>query len=137
VGSALDQDEAVAVMLEKYEVCCGLFHGFDWTKWTSGTPQERLGLLPAAQEHILRQENGKDRCLVAVRALSQAFVLARRIHDRMPVLLGRHDLDAWLTETGHMRRKSFGAGRKSNGSGRGDDDPSLIEPVEDEAIATG
>ena len=24
----LDQDEAVAVMLEKYEVCCAMFHGF-------------------------------------------------------------------------------------------------------------
>ena len=47
-------------MLEKYEICCGLFHGFDWSKWTSGTPQERLGLLPFAQEHILRQENRKD-----------------------------------------------------------------------------
>jgi type I restriction enzyme R subunit len=74
--TALDQDEAVAVMLEKYEVCCGLFHGFDWSKWMTGTPQERLGLLPLAQEHILRQENGKDRCVVAVRELSQAFALA-------------------------------------------------------------
>jgi type I restriction enzyme, R subunit len=74
--TALDQDEAVAVMLEKYEVCCGLFHGFDWSKWTSGTPQERLSLLPPAQEHILRQENGKDRCLRAVRELSQTFALA-------------------------------------------------------------
>jgi type I restriction enzyme, R subunit len=74
--TALDQDEAVAVMLEKHEVCCGLFHGFDCSQWTSGTPQERLGLLPAAQEHILQQENGKDRCLHAVRELSQAFVLA-------------------------------------------------------------
>ena len=74
--TALDQDEAVAVMLEKYEVCCGLFHGFNWTKWTTGTPQERLGLLPPAQEHILRQENGKDRCVRAVRELSQAFALA-------------------------------------------------------------
>jgi len=26
---AFDKDKAVAVMLEKYEVCCGLFHGFD------------------------------------------------------------------------------------------------------------
>ena len=51
--TALDQQEAVAVMLEKYEVCVGLFHGFDYTKWASGTPQERLALLPAAQEHIL------------------------------------------------------------------------------------
>ena len=74
--TALDQDEAVAVMLEKYEVCCGLFHGFDWSRWTTGTPQERLGLLPAAQEHVLAQEDGKERCLNAVRELSQAFALA-------------------------------------------------------------
>jgi type I restriction enzyme R subunit len=74
--TALDQDEAVAVMLEKHEVCCGLFHGFDWSKWVTGTPPERLGLLPAAQEHILAQENGKDRLARAVRELSQAFALA-------------------------------------------------------------
>ncbi len=74
--TALDQEEAVALMLEKYEVCCGLFHGFDRSRWTTGTPQERLSLLPAAQEHILAQENGKDRCLRAVRELSQAFALA-------------------------------------------------------------
>ena len=74
--TALKQDEAADLMLEKYEVCRGLFHGFNWSKWTSGTPQERLGLLPQAQEHILRQENGKDRCLRAVRELSQTFALA-------------------------------------------------------------
>ncbi len=75
-STALDQDEAVAVMLEKHEVCAGLFHGFDWSKWMTGTPQQRLGLLPAAQEHILAQKDGKDRCVVAVRELSQAFALA-------------------------------------------------------------
>jgi len=74
--TALDQDEAVALMHEKYEVCCGLFHGLDWSRWSTGTPQQRLGLLPAAQEHILEQENGKDRCIGAVRELSQAFALA-------------------------------------------------------------
>ena len=74
--TALDQGEAVAVMLEKYEICCGLFHGFDRSKWITGTPAERLGLLPAAQEHILAQENGKDRCLNSVRELTQAFALA-------------------------------------------------------------
>ena len=74
--TALDQEEAVAVMREKYEICCGLLHGFDWTRWTTGTPQERLNLLPAAQEHVLAQEDGKERCLNAVRALSQAFALA-------------------------------------------------------------
>jgi len=74
--TALNQEEAVAVMLEKYEICTGIFHGFDWSKWMTGTPAERLGLLPAAQEHILAQENGKDRCLSSVRELSQAFALA-------------------------------------------------------------
>ncbi len=74
--TAIDQAEAVALMQEKYEVCLGLLHGFDWSAWTSGTPTERLSLLPAAQEHILAQENGKDRYLAAVRALSQAFALA-------------------------------------------------------------
>ena len=74
--TALNQEEAVAVMLEKYEICCGLMHGFDWNRWTTGTPQERLNLLPAAQEHVLAQEDGKERCLNAVRELSQAFALA-------------------------------------------------------------
>ena len=74
--TTIDKEEAVAVMLERYDVCCALFHGFDWSKWTTGTPGERLGLIPAAQEHILAQENGKDRCLQAVRELSQAFALA-------------------------------------------------------------
>ena len=74
--TAINKEEAVAVMLEKHEVCCALFYGFDWSKWTTGTPAERLGLVPAAQEHILAQENGKDRCIAAVRELSQAFALA-------------------------------------------------------------
>jgi len=74
--TAIDQSEAVAVMLEKYEVCLGLFHGFNWSKWASGTPEERLALLPAAQEYILAQENGKERLLKAVAELSKAFALA-------------------------------------------------------------
>jgi type I restriction enzyme R subunit len=74
--TAIDQSEAVAIMLEKYEVCCGLFYGFDWSLWITGKPEERLSLLPAAQEHILAQENGRDRLLQSVRELSQAFALS-------------------------------------------------------------
>ena len=74
--TAIDQSAAVAVMLEKYEVCCDLFHGFDWGTWVTGSPEQRLGLLPAAQEHILAQEDGKDRLIAAVRELSQAFALS-------------------------------------------------------------
>ena len=74
--TTLDQAEAVAVMLEKYEVCRGLFHGFDRSKWIGGTEAERLSLLPEAQEHILAQEDGKARCIRTVRGLSRAFALA-------------------------------------------------------------
>ena len=74
--TAIDQAEAVALMLEKHEICCGLFHGFDWSIWVIGSAEQRLGLLPVAQEHILALEKGKDRLLDAVRDLSQAFALA-------------------------------------------------------------
>jgi type I restriction enzyme R subunit len=70
------QAEAVAVLLEKYEVCCALFHGFDWSIWARGAPAQRLGLLPAAQEHILAQEEGKTRLLQVVTELSKAMALA-------------------------------------------------------------
>jgi len=75
-NTALDQAEAIAVMLGKYEVCCGLFHGFDWSLWAAGTPAQKLTLLPAAQEHILKQDDGKDRLMRHVTELSQAFALA-------------------------------------------------------------
>jgi len=74
--AALDQDEAVRVMLEKYEICCDLFYGFDWSRWRDGTPSEHLALLPTAQEHVLAQEDGRDRFLQAVAELSRAFALA-------------------------------------------------------------
>jgi|CXWL01.1.fsa_nt_gi type I restriction enzyme R subunit len=74
--TAIDQAEAVAVMLEKFEICQGLFHGFDWSRWMTGKPQERLSVLPAAQEHILAQQDGKPRLLRAVTDLSQSFALA-------------------------------------------------------------
>jgi type I restriction enzyme R subunit len=74
--TAINQDEAVAVMLEKYEICLGLFDDFDWSKWVSASPQERLSVLPAAQEHILRQEDGRRRLIQAVTDLSKAFALA-------------------------------------------------------------
>ena len=74
--TAIDQAEAVAAMLEKYEVCRGLFHGFDWSLWTTGTPRDRLSLLPSAQEHILSQNDGKARLLSVVTELGQAFALA-------------------------------------------------------------
>src|SRR6201997_4696571 len=43
-----DQEEAVEAMLEKYEVCSGIFHGFDFSKYKTGSPKERTGIVPSA-----------------------------------------------------------------------------------------
>ncbi len=74
--TALDQEEAVALMLERYEQCSDIFHGFDWSAWMSSSPAARLSVLPAAQEHVLAQESGKERLLQVVTELSKAFALA-------------------------------------------------------------
>jgi type I restriction enzyme R subunit len=74
--TAIDQDEAVAVMMEKYEVCRDLFHGFDYSKWITGSPKDRLYLIPFAVEHILAQQEGKHRLFKAVTELTQAFSLS-------------------------------------------------------------
>jgi len=81
--TAIDQEEAVAVMLEKYEVCCDFFHGFERSLWIAGTPAQKLSLLPAAQEHILSSANKekvpeeyKQKFLKAVVELSAAFALS-------------------------------------------------------------
>ena len=72
--TAIDQEEAVAVMLEKFEICCGIFHGFDWSDWED--PERRLALLPVAQSVILGKRDGKKRFVAAVTDLSKAFALS-------------------------------------------------------------
>jgi putative SOS response-associated peptidase YedK len=77
--------------------------------------------------------------------VTRANDFTRPIHDRMPVLLGRQDHDAWLTgkagaellrSAPNYLLRMWPVSKRVNVSGRGDDDPGLIEPVEDEAIAT-
>ncbi|QYY36871.1 type I restriction endonuclease subunit R [Ruficoccus sp. ZRK36] len=71
----IDTDRAIGVMREKHEVVCDMMHGFDWSKWTSGTPAERLALLPSGQEHVLQLAEGKARFTQATLELSHAFAL--------------------------------------------------------------
>lgn len=71
----LDTKKAIGVMLEKHGIAEDLMHGFDWSKWTTGTSVERLALIPAGQEHVLQQEDGKKRFVLVVTELSRAFAL--------------------------------------------------------------
>ncbi len=79
--TAVDKSKAVAVMLEKYEICAGMLYGFDYVPFQTGSPSERLAVLPPAQEHILAQKDGKDRFVAAVRDLSRAYALAVPCND--------------------------------------------------------
>ncbi len=72
--AVVDQSEAVALVLERLEVCRGIFHGFDYT--AALTPGGRMTLLAAAQEHVLAQTSGRERFTQAVVELSKAFALA-------------------------------------------------------------
>jgi type I restriction enzyme, R subunit len=120
--TALDQEEAVALMLERHEICCDLFGpfagpnqktqpGFDWGHWTTGTPAQRLSILPAAQEHILAQEDGKDRLLQAVTELSKAFALAVPHDEAIRV---RDDVGFFQAVRAAIAKTSVGD-RKSSG----------------------
>jgi putative SOS response-associated peptidase YedK len=65
----------------------------------------------------------------------------RPIHDRMPVLLSQHDHEAGKAGIELLRPapndllRLWPVSKRVNVSGRGDDDPSLIDAVEDEANA--
>ena len=71
-----DSAQAIAVVLEKHGIACDLMHGFHWDKWTTGKPTERLALIPAGQEHILEQDDGKKRWVQVVAELSRALMSA-------------------------------------------------------------
>jgi type I restriction enzyme R subunit len=71
-----DTEQAISLMLEKHGTACDFLHGFNWDKWTDGKPAERLALLPAGQQHILEQEDGKQRWIQLITELSRAFALA-------------------------------------------------------------
>jgi type I restriction enzyme R subunit len=73
--AANDPKEAIAVMLEKHGIASDMLHGLDWRKWNTGKPAEKLALIPAGQERILGQEDGKQRFVQVVTELSRAFAL--------------------------------------------------------------
>jgi type I restriction enzyme R subunit len=69
-------EEAVAILLEKYEVVCDMLHGFSWSKFFTGKPQERLRIIPEAMEFILENHKTSERFVLSVTELSKAYSLA-------------------------------------------------------------
>jgi type I restriction enzyme R subunit len=88
--AGIDEAEAVAMLLEKFEIVKAMYHGFDYEPGLAGAAHERLVVLAEAIEWILgkqhdaaARETGEDgkrrenrRYQDAVLALSKAFALA-------------------------------------------------------------
>ena len=72
----LDQSEAVAKLLEKFEVVEQMFSGFDYRRYFSADTREKLTVILEAQEHVLGLDDGKNRFTREVGLLSQAFALS-------------------------------------------------------------
>lgn len=74
--ATVDQEQAVAVMMEKYEVVRDMLHGFDYEAIPTTEAAKRMSAIVQAMEFILGLNDGKRRYLQAVSALSKAFALA-------------------------------------------------------------
>ncbi|PIZ76966.1 DEAD/DEAH box helicase [Candidatus Peregrinibacteria bacterium CG_4_9_14_0_2_um_filter_41_14] len=73
---ALDQSEAIAAMMEKYEIVVQMFNDFDYKRYFSANTKEKMTIILEAQEHILSLENGKNRFTKQVGLLSKTFALS-------------------------------------------------------------
>lgn len=89
-NTGVDEAQATAVMMEKYEIVRDMYHGYDYVSAMNGTPQQRLAMMAGAIEWILDlqqklaekeetkegKKNAHRRYQDAVLALSKAFALA-------------------------------------------------------------
>lgn len=73
---AFDQSEAIATMLEKFEIVEQMFANFNYKDYFSADTRQKLTIILEAQEHILGLEDGKNRYIKQVSLLSQAFALS-------------------------------------------------------------
>ena len=122
--AGIDEAEAVAVMLEKYEIVSAMFHGFDFRKGLVGSPQERLAALAGAIEWVLDMqqreaarestEEGKKharrRFNDAVLALSRAFALAAASDEAREI---RDEVGFFQTVHAALAKSAPGAGKSS------------------------
>ncbi len=71
---AIDTAQAIAILQEKHEIACDILHGLAWES-VVGDAKKTYALLPAAQEHVLEQPDGKKRFVQVVTDRSRAFAL--------------------------------------------------------------
>jgi type I restriction enzyme R subunit len=71
-----DQEEAVAKMEELYEIVVDLFYGFDYKRFFTLQPREKLTFLLDATDFILGLDKGQERFSTNISNLSKAFAIS-------------------------------------------------------------
>ena len=122
--AGIDEAEAVAVLVEKYEIVSDMFHGFDYRAGLIGSPQERLAALAGAIEWVLDMQQseaarestkeGKKRAhrrfSDAVLSLSKAFALAAASDEAREI---RDEVGFFQTVRAALAKSAPGAGKSS------------------------
>jgi type I restriction enzyme, R subunit len=145
------QEQAVAMFIEKLEVVRQLFceksknrpailgaeptayyehdpgMGFNYRRFFTTSPQEKLSIILQAEEHILGLDNGKERFIREVTLLSQAFALSIP-HEQV---LAVKDEVAFFQAVRARLMKFIGGG-----GGSGIDIETAIKQIVDEALSS-
>jgi type I restriction enzyme R subunit len=85
--TGIPMEQAIAIMEEKYDIVSPMFNGFDYRLFFTEDTKVRLSVIEKAMDHILSQEEGKERYIRNVTELTKAFALvvpdpsALRIRD--------------------------------------------------------
>jgi type I restriction enzyme R subunit len=122
----LDQDEAVAVLIEKHEIVSQMFDGFDFERYHGADTREKMTIILEAQEHILGLEDGKNRFEEQVKLLSQAFALSVPNPRAMAI---KEDVGFFQAVKARLAKFEPSDGKKSN-----DEIETAIRQIVDEAV---
>lgn len=123
-----NQEDAVEIMLEKYEIVSNMFHGFDYTPYFSAKTNHKMQIIMEAMDFILGLEDGKKRCLKHVNELSKAFSLAVPNKEALKI---RDDVGFFQAVRAYLMKTS-------EGSSKSDEElDTAIRQIVSKAVVTG
>ena len=79
------QEQAVKILKEKLEIVRQIMHGFNYQEYFTAGSRDKLLIIVRAEDHILGLENGKQRYVREVTALSKALALSVPHDDAMAI----------------------------------------------------
>jgi len=104
----LDQDRAIELMQEQYEICRAMFFGFDYSGFKAANTGQQVVITRNAAEHVLKQENGRARFAEAVSALLKAFALSVPSDEAMAI---RDEVEFFQTVRAALAKSRTGVAR--------------------------